>query len=111
MKKAKKNTKKSAKKKRPGKAAKTKKAISGPKPVGAVTHYFKKIKVAIIKFKKPVKLGEKVRIQGATTDFIQVLESMQFDHKPIMKAMPGRQVGAKVKSRVREGDAVFIEKD
>src|SRR3989344_5054389 len=90
---------------------KAKKIPKGPKSVGAVTHYFKKIKVAVIKLKKPVNLGEKGRIKGATTDFIQALESMQFDHKPIVKALPGRQVGARVKSRVRDGDLVFIEKE
>ncbi len=77
------------------------------KPVGYVTHYFTKIKVAIIKFKKPVKVGEEVHIKGATTDFRQKLTSMQFDHKEIKKAGINKQVGIKSKKRVREGDMVY----
>ena len=104
---------KNKKSKKTGKAAaKTvvKKMSRKEKPIGAVTHYYGKIKVAIVKFNKSVKVGEKVRFAGATTDFAQVIGSMQFDHKPIETAQPKKQIGIKVGKRVREGDALYKDK-
>ncbi len=83
-------------------------AIPRVKPIGVVTHFYNEIKVAIIKFKKPVKAGIKVNISGATTNFSQVLSSMQYDHKPIVVAPKGKEIGVKVGKRVREGDSVFL---
>ncbi len=84
------------------------KKVAAPKPVGVVTHYFAKIKVAIIKFKQPVKVGTEVALRGATTDFNHKIASMQFDHKPISVAKKGQEVGIKVGKRVREGDEIFL---
>ena len=96
------------------KASKTKpvktKVLKKGETIGHVTHYFPKIKVGIIKFKKSVKAGNEIHIKGATTDFRQKVDSMQYDHKEIKKATPGKQVGLKVKKRVREGDLVLIQK-
>jgi len=83
------------------------KKIKPEKPIGAVTHYFGNIKVAIVKFKVPVASGAQVYFRGATTDFKQAIASMQFDHKPIARAPKGRQVGIKVSKKVRPGDKVF----
>lgn len=77
------------------------------KPIGEVTHYYSKIGVAIIKFFKTVPLGTKVRFRGATTDFEQTINSMQFDHKSISEAKKNQEVGVKVDQKVREGDKVF----
>jgi len=97
---------------RPAKAVGTRtkapRKIAAPKPVGAVTHYFGKIKVAIIKFKQPVKVGSEIFIQGTTTDFTHKIISMQFDHTPITVAKKGQEVGIKVAKRVRPGDNVFL---
>lgn len=77
------------------------------KSIGEVTHFFGKIKVAIVKFKVPVKTGMEVWFKGATTDFKQAIQSMQFDHKPVSLAKKGKEVGVKVKKQVREGDGIF----
>ena len=77
------------------------------KPIGTVTHYYGGIKVGIFKFTKPVKIGEEICVKGATTDFKQTINSIQFDHKPIASAQKGKEVGIKVKKKVREGDEVF----
>lgn len=106
----KKITKKKVTKTKPAKAKPVKVKVIKEKPVGFVTHFFPKIKVGIIKFKKVVKAGDEVHIKGATTDFKQKIDSMQYDHKEIIKAAPGKQVGVKVKKRVREGDMVFSGK-
>ena len=77
------------------------------KPIGEVTHYFGGIQVAIVKFNKPIKKGEMIKFKGATTEFSQEIESMQYDHKDIESAKKGQEVGIKVKEKVREGDLVY----
>lgn len=77
------------------------------KKIGVVTHYFNHINVAIVKFNKVFKKGESVKFLGHTTDFEQVVDEMQFDHKDIDAAKKGQEVGIKVKDHVREGDEVF----
>ena len=53
-------------------------------------------------------IGQNVAFQGATTDFSQDVASMQFDHKSIDKAPKGKEIGIKVKKKVREGDMVYL---
>lgn len=77
------------------------------KKIGTVTHFYGNISVGIVKFSKPVSRGTKVHFRGATTDFSQVIESMQFDHKEIDAAAVNQEVGMKVKNKVREGDEIF----
>ena len=101
----KKKVKKVVKKSAKPKAVKTMKV---EKPIGVVTHFYGNIKVAIIKFKKPVKSGTKLCFSGATTDFDQVVKSMQYDHKDIAVAPKGKEIGIKVNKRVREGDEVYL---
>ena len=88
---------------KPKKVAKVKES----KPIGLVTHFFGGIDVAIVKFKLPVKLGTTVRFKGATTDFVEKIKSMQYDHKPISVAKKGLEVGIKIDKKVREGDGVY----
>ena len=82
-------------------------ATKAQKPIGEVTHFFTEIKVAIVKFKKPVNVGEEINFRGATTDFKMVIKSMQYDHQPIKTAKKGKEVGIKVGKRGREGDEVY----
>jgi putative protease len=76
--------------------------------VGTVTHYFSKIGVAAVVLTKTLKRGDRIKIKGATTDFEQVVESMEIDRKPVEVAMPGDMVGIKVKERVRKKDKVYL---
>ncbi len=78
------------------------------KPIGEVVHFFGEIKVAIIELKKPLKVGEKIRIVGGEdTDFEQEVKSMEVDHEKIEKAKKGQQVGIKAKKPAREGYKVY----
>jgi len=81
--------------------------IKPSKPIGIVTHFYGHIRVAIIKFKQPVKIGVRLRFEGATTKFEDKIVSMQYDHKPIKLALKGKEIGLKVKKQVREGDLVY----
>ncbi len=87
----------------------SKKSTKANKPIGTVTHFFGNISVAIVRFSKDVSLGTAVRFKGLTTDFSQKISEMQYDHRPIVKSKKGKEVGMKVKDRVREGDKVFEE--
>ncbi len=81
--------------------------ISVEKEIGRVTHYFSSIGVAAIKLNDSLKVGDKIRIKGATTDFEQTIESMQIDKTSITGAKPGDEIGIKVKEKVRGNDAVY----
>ena len=77
------------------------------KPIGKITHYYGKIGVAIVKFNREVKVGERVHFKGPHTDFTQQLSSMQYNHQDIESAKKGQEVGIKVDQKVREGDEVY----
>jgi len=51
------------------------------KEVGVVEHFFSKISVAAIKLTDVLRVGDKIRIKGATTDFEQVEESMEINRQ------------------------------
>lgn len=80
---------------------------SEEKPIGEVTHFYGNLGVAIVKFNKEVAAGSELHFKGVTTDFTETAKSMQFDHKPIESAPKGKEVGIKVKGKVREGDLVY----
>ena len=79
------------------------------KKVGEIAHYFGKIMVAAIKVKAEIKVGDALHIKGHTTDFEQVIDSIQIEHESIAKAKKGDDIGIKVKDHVREGDEVFLK--
>ena len=76
------------------------------KPIGTVTHFYNEISVAIVKFNQKVPVGTTLHFRGATTDFKDIVKSMQYEHESIAVAPKGKQIGIKVKKRVREGDTV-----
>ena len=86
----------------------SKKAPRTDKPVGEVTHYYGNLGVAIVKFNQDMPAGKNLTFQGATTDFSQDLNSMEFDHKSVNLAPRGKEVGIKVNKKVREGDEVYL---
>jgi putative protease len=77
------------------------------KPIGKIIHYFDHIQVAVISLIDKLKAGETIRIIGGDTDFEQVVDSMEVEHKKIDKAKKGDEVGLKVSQKVRDGYRVF----
>lgn len=77
------------------------------KPIGKVTHFYGNISVAIVKFNQKVSAGTELHFKGATTDFKETAKSMQYNHEAIAVAPKGKQIGIKVKKKVREGDLVY----
>ena len=77
-------------------------------PAGEVTHYFSGIQVGVVKIKSGrIRLLDKFRIKGHTTDFVQTVKSLQIDHEPVPAAAKGKSVGLKVDKKVRAGDKVY----
>ncbi|MBI2013081.1 MAG: translation elongation factor-like protein [Candidatus Colwellbacteria bacterium] len=76
------------------------------KEIGEVTHYYSHLGVAIVKFNRKVKVGDKIHLKGHTSDFTETISHMQYDHKDIEEAKPGQEVGIKVSEKVRQGDKV-----
>lgn len=84
------------------------KKIKKEKLVGVVTHYFDKLKVAVIRVSAPVSAGDKIRIAGGEeTDFKQTIKSIELDHKKLKRAGKGKEVGIKVNNKAREGYKVY----
>lgn len=77
------------------------------KPLGEVSHYYSKIGVGIIKLASPLKVGDKIKIKGHSTDIEQTTDSIQIEHKDVEEAKKGDVVGVKVSDKVREGDKVY----
>ena len=78
------------------------------KLVGKVTHYFTNIGVAVVEVVKgELKIGDKIHIKGATSDFEQSIDSMQIEHQDVESAKKGKVFGLKVAQHARESDDVY----
>jgi putative protease len=75
--------------------------------IGRITHFFSKINVAVIELTAPLKVGDTIMIKGPSTDFEQVVDSMQIEHANVQMAETGQSIGLKVMQRVRETDMVY----
>lgn len=78
------------------------------KLVGKVTHFFTNISVAVIELSGKLKVGDKISIEGATTNVQQSVDSMEIEKKKVESAGKGQSIGMKVSDRVREGDQVYV---
>ncbi len=93
--------------KKPAKKVAAKKMRMPENVVGVVTHYFPKVRAAVIKLKAPLAVGDVIKVKGHTTDFKQNITSMQIDHVPMSVAKKGQEIGLLVNSRVRQHDTVY----
>jgi translation elongation factor EF-1alpha len=75
--------------------------------IGHITHFFSKINVAVLELTAPLSVGDRILVKGPTTDFEQVVDSMQIEHENIPKAEAGQSVGLKVAEHVKERDVVY----
>ncbi len=76
--------------------------------VGKVTHYYNHSSAAIIELDAGnLHVGDTIHIKGHTTDFEQVVESMEIEHQNIEIAEAGQTIGVKVRDVVREHDRVY----
>ena len=75
--------------------------------VGKVSDFFAKPVVAGIELTAVLKVGDKIRIKGHTTDLEMNVDSMQIDNAQVQEAKAGDSIGVKVNDRVRSGDTVY----
>jgi len=80
--------------------------------IGKVIKYFSKIGVAAIRITEgELKVGDRIKFKGISTDFEQEIESMQVEHEFVEKVEKGKDVGVKVKEKVKENDRVYLLKE
>lgn len=112
----KKITRKFSKKAKPRKLPISKKSAVTPRKsidaslteIGVITHYFERIKVAVVKITKgTVLIGDKLTILGDKTKFVQKVWSMQVESEDVKIAKKGQMIGIKVDKAVAVGDKVF----
>ena len=75
--------------------------------MGKISHYFSKIGVGVIELSDELKVGDRISIEGATTNVQQTVRTMQIEHAEVQNAGAGDAIGMKVDQRVREGDLVY----
>ena len=78
------------------------------KYIGKVTHFFPKIGVAGIQLEYPLAKGNRIHINGHTTDLEQIVYSMEIERKKIECAQPGDNVAIHVDEKVRENDSIYL---
>lgn len=77
-------------------------------PAGEITHFFSKIQVAVVKMTKGnLAVGDKVRIQGKATDFIQTVRSIQIESVDVRCARRGQLIGLKLERGAKVGDKLY----
>ncbi len=75
--------------------------------IGHIAHFFPKIRVAVLDLTLPLNVGDLILIKGPSTDFEQIVESMQIDRAGIQRAEGGQSIGLKVAQPVKEKDVVY----
>ncbi|OHA48848.1 MAG: hypothetical protein A2806_04090 [Candidatus Terrybacteria bacterium RIFCSPHIGHO2_01_FULL_48_17] len=74
--------------------------------VGAITHYYPKINVAVVKLSAPLRVGDNIQVVTKGGEFTQAVSSMQVDHKSVNQGNAGEVIAIMVEQKVREGDEV-----
>ena len=77
------------------------------KLIGTVSDFYAHPVVAGIELTAALKVGNKIRIKGHTTDLKMTVDSMQIDNTQVTEAKAGDSIGIKVSDRVRSGDSVY----
>jgi translation elongation factor EF-1alpha len=81
--------------------------MTSKEEIGRVTHYYDKAGVAVVELSSGLRKGDQISIEGATTNFMQRVESIQIEHQPIEEARTGDAIGLKVVERARKGDVLY----
>jgi U32 family peptidase len=78
------------------------------KKIGEVVKFFAKPCVAAVHIAEgELQIGDSIKFSGHTTEFTDVIQSMEVNNQSVQKAVAGDDIGLKVSDRVRPGDEVF----
>jgi hypothetical protein len=76
--------------------------------IGSVLRFFEKNSIAALKLDfGELAMGDMVHIKGPSTDITQKVEYMEFDHKPVEKALRGQFTGIKLSQPAKPFDLVY----
>jgi len=80
--------------------------------IGKVIHFWPRVGAAQIElFEHALHVGDRVRIRGHGSDFVQAVESLEIEHVAKSEGWPGEHVALEVHQAVHDGDEVFLLKD
>ncbi len=78
-------------------------------PSGEITHYYGKPQVAVVKLAEELKNGDKILIQGATTDFQMTVDGMRNEQEQeITEAAKGDLISFRTPEIARPGDKIWL---
>lgn len=77
------------------------------KITGRVIHFYDRIGVAIVELAAPLRLGDMVTIKNRGEEFVQLVDSIQIDHKSVEVAKKKDVIGMRVMMPVKEGALVL----
>ncbi len=76
--------------------------------VGRVTHYFDRIRVAVLQLERPLAVGDHVQfVKRGYVLFEQDITSMQVNHQSISAAQAGDEVAVRVIEEVSRNTEVY----
>jgi translation elongation factor EF-1alpha len=75
--------------------------------IGKITHYYGHINVGLIELSGVLKAGDNIHIKGHSSDFIQLVDSLQIEHTNVSEANPGDTVGIKLSQKAHPHDKVY----
>ena len=76
--------------------------------IGSIIKYFEKTSIAAIKLDfGEIAIGDTIRVKGGATDFTQKVEVLEFDHKPVEKALRGHFAGIKLSKPAKPFDLLY----
>lgn len=82
--------------------------LTGEERVGTVTHYYGHLSVAAVRLDSgSLRVGDRIRVLGHTSDFRQWVESIQIEHQSVSEASAGQEIGLGVTEHARENDIVY----
>jgi translation elongation factor EF-Tu-like GTPase len=74
--------------------------------IGQVTHYYGRIAAAALSLTDTLRVGDRIRIVGHTTDETVTVDRMEVDHRGVEVANAGDDVAVHITPKVREHDEV-----
>ena len=75
--------------------------------IGKIVVFFAKPSAAVVELTAPLRIGETIYVKGHTTDFQQLVESMQINRQSVDAAVAGQSVGIHMEGRCRKHDVVY----
>lgn len=79
------------------------------KPVGKITHYYGRVKVAVVDLHGELKVGDYVRIEKEGEGFEQTVSSIQKEGEDVEKGTKGDVVSIKVSQIPRKGSLILLQ--